>query len=66
MHFSIDRTVHTTAFDKPVVDTGWNGKPFNQLNYLLHIFENENKAKQSAAVIVRSVVSNSITFYKII
>ena len=20
MHFSIDRTVHTTAFDKPVVD----------------------------------------------
>ena len=26
MHFSIDRTVHTTAFDKPVVATGWNGK----------------------------------------
>ena len=26
MHFSIDRTVHTTAFDKPVVDHWLEGK----------------------------------------
>ena len=25
MHFSIDRTVHTTAFDNQLWTTGWNG-----------------------------------------
>ena len=38
MHFSIDRTVHTTAFDKPVVDH-WlerkilleESKPYNEM-----------------------------------
>ena len=31
MHFSIDRTVHTTAFDKPVVDHWLTRKEGNVL-----------------------------------
>ena len=30
MHFSIDRTVHTTAFDKPVVDHWLERKIFRK------------------------------------
>ena len=35
MHFSIDRTVHTTAFDKPVVDH-WFLSSYSERNVLLN------------------------------
>ena len=35
MHFSIDRTVHTMAFDKPVVDH-WLERKIAQTDMILH------------------------------
>ena len=35
MHFSIDRTLHTTAFDKPVVDHWFNNIYHGALDSIL-------------------------------
>ena len=38
MHFSIDRTVHTTAFDKPVVDH-WLERKIAQTQNIIFIWQ---------------------------
>ena len=46
MHFSIDRTVHTTAFDKPVVDHWLERKIAKGIDTKIEVYTETDKIQR--------------------